>query len=451
MSRRKPVRAALCALLMLSALGAGGAAQADEQARNRAVAVPSDVVPAIPGCTTAQPVSGVTASTWEPVNPPQQAVDGDTSTRWSGEGFGANLVLDLGQARTMCGLKIAWHRGNLRWNDFDIYTSPDGAAYTKVWAGRSSGSTAGFESYPYAAPVSARYVRISFWQSLEGSWASVSETAALGPDGGQGGEQVVVAAGDMVTTCQGSDCAHTRTSDRVLAIDPAVVLTLGDNQYENGTYDEFTRYYAPTWGRFKARTKPTPGNHEYGLGDGAAGYFEYFGAAAKPAGKSWYSFDLGNWHIVSLNSETSRTAGSEQVTWLQNDLARNTKPCVLAYWHRPLFSSGSSHGNFPNMRPFWDALYGVRADLVLSGHDHDYERFAKQKPTAEPSSSGIRQFIVGTGGASTKPFGTIRANSEKRLLANGVLKLTLAAGGYSWQFVRYDGAVLDSGGPVSCN
>ncbi|GAA2849783.1 hypothetical protein GCM10010517_07190 [Streptosporangium fragile] len=443
MPRTKRVWAALCALLLIPVLGAGGAARADD--------VPSTVVPVIPGCTTAQPVSAVTASTWEEVNPPGQAVDGNLTTRWSGEGLGAHLILDLGQARTMCGLKIAWHRGNLRWNDFNIYTSTDGTTYTKVWAGRSSGSTAGFESYPYAAPVSARYVRISFWQSQEGSWASISETAALGPDQGQGGEHVVVAAGDIATTCEESGCAHTRTSDRVLAINPEVVLTLGDNQYENGTYQEFTTHYAPSWGRFKAKTRPTPGNHEYGLGDGAAGYFQYFGTAARPAGKSWYSFDLGNWHIVSLNSETSRSAGSEQVTWLQNDLSATTKPCVLAYWHRPMFSSGSSHGNFPNMQPFWDALYAARADLVLNGHDHDYERFAKQKPTAEASSSGIREFVVGTGGASTKPFGTIRANSEKRLQAHGVLKLTLAAGSYSWQFVRDDGEILDSGGPVPCN
>ncbi|MBB2911412.1 hypothetical protein FHS43_002677 [Streptosporangium becharense] len=463
MPRTKPVWAALCAFMLLATLGAGGAAQADDRAVRgaahatgqgtglRAGDVPSTVVPSIPGCTTAQPLSGVTASTWEDVNPPQQAADGDPTTRWSGEGLGAHLILDLGQARTMCGLKIAWHRGDKRWNDFNIYTSPDDTTYTKVWAGRSSGSTAGFESYPYAAPVTARYVRISFWQSQEGSWASISETAALGPDASQGGEHVVVAAGDIATTCEGEKCAHRRTSDRVLAIDPAVVLALGDNQYENGTYEEYSKHYDPTWGRFKAKTKPTPGNHEYGLGDGAAGYFEYFGSAAGSPAKSWYSFDLGDWHIISLNSETSRSAGSTQVTWLKDDLSRNTKPCVLAFWHRPMFSSGSAHGNFPNMRPFWDALYDARADLVLGGHDHHYERFAKQNPDAQKSSSGIREFVVGTGGASTKPAGTMRANSEKFLQKHGVLKLTLAANSYSWQFVQDDGAVLDSGAPVACN
>ncbi|WP_067176602.1 discoidin domain-containing protein [Microtetraspora niveoalba] len=451
MLRKKPLRAALGALLLLSTFAIGDTARADEGARSRAADVSSTVVPTFPGCTTTQPVSAVTASTWEAVNPPQQAVDGDMTTRWSGQGLGASLVLDLGQTRSLCGLKIAWHRGDLRWNDFNIYTSTDGTNYTVVWAGRSSGSTAGFESYPYAAPVSARYVRISFWQSREGSWGSILETAALGPDPGQGGDHVVVAAGDIVTACEGSGCPHTRTSDRVLSINPAAVLALGDNQYESGAYAEFTRYYAPTWGRFKSKTKPTPGNHEYALGDGAAGYLEYFGGAAAPAGKSWYSFDLGDWHIVSLNSEVSRNAGSEQVTWLQNDLSRNTRPCVLAYWHRPMFSSGSEHGDFPNMKPFWDALYGVRADLVLNGHDHDYERFAKQTPTAEASASGIRQFVVGTGGSSLKPFGTIRVNSQKRLLAHGVVKLDLAATGYSWQFVRDDGEILDSGGPVPCN
>ncbi|MEV8376003.1 discoidin domain-containing protein [Kribbella sp. NPDC056861] len=410
-------------------------------------AVPSDVVPSIPGCTTAPPIANATASTAEDVNPATNAVDNNLSTRWSGYGEGAALTLDLGAAQSLCGVKVAWYKGDQRWNDHTIYTSTDGTTYTKVWAGRSSGGTADYESYPFEAAVSARYVRISFWQSAQGLWGSISEARALTTDGTEppptGQTKVVAAVGDIANSCSGSSCPQAKTAARVKAIAPDSILTLGDQA--NGAYSQFTSYFAPSWGAMKDKIKPTPGNHEYD-DSAAAGYFRYFGNAAKPNGTSWYSFDLGDWHIVSLNSEDQRQANSSQLQWLKNDLAANSKRCVLAYWHRPKFSSGSGHGNFPNMKPFWDTLYAARADLILNGHDHDYERFAPQTPDGVATASGPRQFVVGTGGSGLRPFNPKVKNSEVRIAQQyGVLRLELASDNYSWKFLNTAGETLDSG------
>ncbi|WBQ03617.1 discoidin domain-containing protein [Kribbella sp. CA-293567] len=415
-------------------------------------AVPSDVVPSIPGCTTAPSVARAVASTAEDINPAAHAVDGSLSTRWSGYGEGAALTLDLGTAQSLCGVKIAWYKGDQRWNDHTIYTSTDGTTYTKVWAGRSSGGTADHESYPFAEAVSARYVRISFWQSAQGLWGSISEARALTagstepPPAGQ--TKVVAAVGDIANSCTGSSCPQAKTAARVKAISPDSILTLGDQA--NGAYSQFTNYFAPSWGPLKDKVKPTPGNHEYD-DSAAAGYFRYFGSAAKPNGTSWYSFDLGDWHIVSLNSEDQRRAGSSQLEWLKSDLAASNKRCVLAYWHRPKFSSGSEHGNFPNMKPFWDTLYAARAELILNGHDHDYERFAPQTPDGAANPAGPRQFVVGTGGSALRPFKAKVKNSEVRIAQqHGVLRLELASDNYSWKFVTAAGAELDSGS-AKCN
>jgi Calcineurin-like phosphoesterase len=261
-------------------------------------------------------------------------------------------------------------------------------------------------------------------------------------------DPVVVAAGDISPPRIGG---QKQTSDRVLAIGPKAVLTLGDNQYPNGSLAHFRRYYHPTWGRFKAITKPTPGNHEYDT-PGAEGYFRYFGAAARPAGKSYYSFDLGGWHLIALDSEIDGQPGSPQDRWLREDLAGTRKRCILAYWHLPRFSSGAHEGDKPSVAPFWNALYLARADLVLSGHEHSYERFAPQGPGGRATPQGIRQFVVGTGGAYITPFTTPRPNSQvRRSNTWGLLALTLHQGGYSWRFESEDGDVLDRGGPVACH
>jgi acid phosphatase type 7 len=269
---------------------------------------------------------------------------------------------------------------------------------------------------------------------------------------GQDADPVLVGAGDIASCASSGDEATANLLDGI----PGTVYTLGDNAYESGTSAEFANCYNPSWGRHMARTRPSVGNHEY-LTAGASGYYNYFGAAAGDPSKGYYSYDLGAWHIIALNSMCENVGGcgasSTMVTWLKGDLAANPSSCTLAYWHHPVFSSGSTHGNNPKMIPSWDALYAGGADVVLSGHDHDYERFAPQTSSgvADPTR-GIREFVVGTGGRSHRAFGTIRANSEVRNSDTyGVLKLTLHTSSYEWQFVPEAGKTFSDSGSGSCH
>jgi Calcineurin-like phosphoesterase len=265
----------------------------------------------------------------------------------------------------------------------------------------------------------------------------------------RGEDPVVVAAGDIAPEEETGH--HRSTSDQVLEIDPDAVLVLGDLQYPAGELEHFKRYYDPTWGRFKDITRPAPGNHEYDT-RGAAGYFDYFGAQARPDGASYYSFDLGGWHLVSLDSNIDRGAGSAQERWLRADLAATDRRCVLAYWHHPRFSSGTEHGSHRSVVPFWRALYDAKADVVLGGHEHNYERFAPQDPDGQADPLGPREFVVGTGGKSLYGFGAPERNSEVREhRAYGVLKLILRPLSYDWEFVSPSGAIVDSGGPIPCH
>jgi hypothetical protein len=227
---------------------------------------------------------------------------------------------------------------------------------------------------------------------------------------------------------------------------------MGDNVYNDGTASQFSNCYHPTWGRHKARTRPSPGNHDYHT-SGASAYYAYFGANAGPSGRGYYSFDVGDWHIVSLNSNVSMSAGSAQEQWLRQDLAASTKQCTLAYWHHPRFNSGSHHGNFTAAQPIWQALYDHNADVVLSGHEHTYERFAPQRPDgAADASRGIRQFVVGTGGIGHYDLGTRQPNSEVfNDTAFGVLKLTLGASSYSWQFIPVAEQSFTDTGSTACH
>ena len=276
-----------------------------------------------------------------------------------------------------------------------------------------------------------------------------SGTATVTVTGGTSGTVVFVGAGDI------SDCGNDNDEATATLLDgiAGTVYTLGDNVYSSGTATEFSQCYDPTWGRHKARTKPSPGNHDYNT-SGASGYFGYFGALAGPSGRGYYSFDLGNWHIVSLNSEVSMSAGSAQEVWLRGDLAASTKQCTLAYWHKPRFSSGTNHGSLASAQPLWQALYDFHAELILNGHEHNYERFAPQTPTgAADPANGIREIISGTGGESHyNDEGTPLPNSE---LFNGttfgVLKLTLGAGTYSWQFIPVAGQSFTDSGSGTCH
>jgi len=258
---------------------------------------------------------------------------------------------------------------------------------------------------------------------------------------------VVVVAGDIADDGSGD----TGTARVVQSIDPDVVLTAGDNAYPDGALSDYRSWYDPTWGAFKVKTRPSPGNHDYHT-SGAPGYFDYFngvGAQTGPAGdrgKGYYSFDLGSWHLIALNNYVPMSAGSAQETWLKADLAAHPG-CTLAYWHEPRFTSGAEHADNTSTGPLWNDLYAAGADVVLNGHNHQYERFARQDPqgNADPAK-GIREFVAGTGGTALYSFGTIQPNSEVRDdTSHGVLKLTLHASSYEWRFVPSDGALADSG------
>jgi hypothetical protein len=262
-------------------------------------------------------------------------------------------------------------------------------------------------------------------------------------------DPVFVGAGDIASCARTADEATAKLLDHVVAAAPSTttVFTTGDNAYESGTPSEFTNCYHPNWGRHKTITRPTVGNHEYYTLENASGYFGYFGARAGDPAEGYYSYDLGQWHVVALNSMCEKVGGcgatSPMVEWLERDLAANPRTCTLAYFHHPLFSSGSSSGGNSKMRPTWEALYAARAEVVLNGHVHNYERFAPQTPrgAADPAK-GIRKFVIGTGGYSLNRFRTTVANSQVRNANSfGVLKLTLHPTGYDWEFVAVDGTV----------
>lgn len=259
---------------------------------------------------------------------------------------------------------------------------------------------------------------------------------------------VLVGAGDIADCTSNGDEQTANLLDSI----SGTVFTAGDNAYRNGTDSEFTRCYAPSWGRHKTRTRPAPGNHDYRTKDGAP-YYAYYGAQAGEAGRGYYSYALGSWHIVSLNSNISMKAGSPQEQWLRADLAANRTPCVLAYWHHPRFSSGTEHGSDSRSAPLWQALYDYGADVVLGGHEHNYERFGPQTPSGEADPGrGLREFVVGTGGADHYPFGAPIANSEVRNGTTwGVLKLTLEPNAFRWQFLPVPGQTFADSGSARCH
>ena len=277
---------------------------------------------------------------------------------------------------------------------------------------------------------------------------------------------VVAAAGDVA--CDPSDpnyhngigtstaCRQRYTSNLLVNGDFDAVLALGDLQYNSGSLSDFNEVYDPSWGRVKSITYPVVGNHEYGQSN-ASGYFQYFGGRAGPAGKGWYSFDLGSWHIVAINSECDRIGGcgtgSAEETWLRNDLAAHPARCTIAMWHKGRFSSGHD-GDNTFMQPMWADLYNAGVEILLSGHSHDYERFAPQDASGHlDNGNGVRQFIVGTGGALFTGLGNSRdANSQAaQNTTYGVLQLTLRSGAYDWKFLPEAGRSYSDSGTTSCH
>jgi 3',5'-cyclic AMP phosphodiesterase CpdA len=255
------------------------------------------------------------------------------------------------------------------------------------------------------------------------------------------GSHVLVGAGDIAV------CGSPGTEQTAAMLDriDGTVFTAGDNAYFQGTDADFRNCYDPTWGRHKGRTRPAPGNHDYETGGGAA-YFRYFGANAGPSGLGYYSFDAGPWHVVSLNSIAPAGQGSAQYEWLAEDLSQRNPRCLAAVWHHPMFSSGTTSGPSTQMRDVWRLLEQHNAELVISGHEHLYERFTPLDASGRQSAVGLRQFVVGTGGAPLYAFvGAPAPGSEVRISNWGLLKLTLNTDNYSWEFLVVGGGVRDSG------
>ena len=288
-----------------------------------------------------------------------------------------------------------------------------------------------------------------------GTAGPASATASLGapsfplltPDPSGDVPTIVLTGAGDIADC--SSAGASQTAD-VLVRQPGWFFTAGDNAYENGSNKDFAACYAPTWGRVLDRTiLPAAGNHDWNT-DGAAGYRAYFGDLAAPDGTTWYSRDVGAWHVVVLDSDCGKVGGcgvdSPQGEWLRDDLTRSSAHCTLAIWHHPRFSSGE-HGNDPDVGPFWSELHDAGADLIVNGHDHDYERFAPQDPSgAEDRDRGIREIVAGTGGGELRQFRRTAPNSEFRLAGGwGVLQLTLRPTQYEWEFLPAAGAFADAG------
>ena len=292
------------------------------------------------------------------------------------------------------------------------------------------GSELELYAYQTASAVAGESFELDGMSLSDGSPAAVPETPAAS------GDPVLLAAGDVASCWSSGDESVSRLLDTL----PGTVVIPGDTEQNHGYAAEFEGCYDPSWGRHKARTKSAVGDHEYSSG-AADGYFDYFGSTMGEHGKGWYSYDRGAWHIVVLNSNCEFVGGcgpgSEQYQWLQQDLQEHAGSCVGAYWHHPRFSAGGTHGNKLNGQPFWDLLYQYRAEWVLGGNDHNYQRFAPQTPSGElDRDRGMRQFVVGVGGTMHYPLGTPLPNTEVQNSGTfGVLKLTLHDTSYDWRFL----------------
>ena len=267
------------------------------------------------------------------------------------------------------------------------------------------------------------------------------------------GRVEVAFAGTTVTLAGAGDIASCNNNNdeqtaRLLDTIPGTVFALGDNAYNDGTYTQYINCYDPTWGRHKSRTKPVPGNHEYYLSTTAAGYFQYFNNIPK-----YYAYNRGAWRIYALNSEIDVSATSAQVKWLKNDLAANPHLCVLAYWHKPRWSSGTRHGDGSQFQTLWQVLADAGAELVINAHEHNYERFTQMSRNGNPVRKGLREIVVGTGGVSHHDFPpTFLPTSQVRNAATyGVLKLELSSTGYSWKFVPVAGSSFTDSGITACH
>lgn len=291
------------------------------------------------------------------------------------------------------------------------------------------------------------------WSPASGLLSPRPSGAAVAAPVAQAEEAVVLVGAGDIANCEINGGSGAVATARLLDRIPGTVFTVGDHAYPSGTARQFQDCYEPSWGRHKARTRPAPGNHDYLTANGKP-YFDYFGDSAGPERRGYYSYTVGAWHIVSLNSVIAADRRSPQIEWLRKDLRENPTACTLAYWHIPVFSSGP-HGSevqtSAHMLEVWRVLYEFGADVVINGHDHNYERFAPQDPKGKADPKGIRAFVVGTGGAGLYEFRQIRPNSEVRNNRSyGVLKLTLGPTDYSWEFVPGAGEQFQDTGTSPC-
>lgn len=260
-------------------------------------------------------------------------------------------------------------------------------------------------------------------------------------------EAVLIGAGDIAV----SGGKQAETAALIELFPDATVFTTGDNAYPDGAITEFTEHYEPTWGAFRDRTRPSIGNHDAHTEEAAA-YFEYFGSRAGNPGEGWYSYNLGGWHVIVLNSDCGvrgLASCEQQLTWLEKDLVENGQPCMLAYWHKPVFNAGK-HPDFDSFQGEWATLDAADVDLVINGHDHNYQRFAPQNAEGVESAEGIREFIVGSGGAGIYTQTKTPPNLEVFYEGHGALKLDLFDSYYRWAFLGTSGSIEDSG-TASCS
>lgn len=313
---------------------------------------------------------------------------------------------------------------------------------TEEQGSRSSQSESITGTHTYAT-IGTYTVRVTVTDKDGGSaWDELTVEVAE-----PGADVYMVGAGDIARCDKSFDEA---TASLIDAIE-GTVFTLGDNAYPTGSDADFANCFQPSWGRHKSRMRPTPGDKDYETAN-AAGYYNYFGPVAGDPTKGYYSYDLGDWHIIVLNSRIATNAGSPQEQWLRSDLAANPRLCTLAYWHDPLFYSQGTSGVRTAVKPLWNALYEHGVELVLNGSSRLYERFAKQTPEGVADARGIREIIAGTGGIALSSFGTIRPNSEVRDNSSyGVLKLTLSPTSYRWEFVPIAGKTFTDVGTTNCH
>jgi hypothetical protein len=292
---------------------------------------------------------------------------------------------------------------------------------------------------------------IAFVVSLA-ACAPVARQPAVDAGGSAAESNILIGAGDIAQcgTAPAQESRARATAELIASID-GKVFAAGDLAYTRGTAEEFANCYHPTWGRFKARTLPAPGNHEY-LTPGAQAYYDYWGTQAGSRGKGYYATQVGAWQVIALNSNVDAGADSEQARWRRQELAQNKHRCTLAFWHHPVFSSGE-HGDDPRMAVLWKTLFDAGADLVIAAHEHNYERFAALNDGGQPDAlRGMRQFVVGTGGAKLREFKQIHPHSDVRDNQTfGVLRLALRADGYDWQFLPVAGQTFTDRGSAACH